>query len=54
MFNIVLFAILDANYTFIYVNIGCQGRISDGGVFKSTGFYKLREKSLLDLPDICI
>lgn len=52
-FSIVLFAIVDANYKFIYVNIACQGRISDGGVFKSTGFYKLLEESLLDLPDMC-
>lgn len=47
------FAIVDANYSFIYVNIGCQGRKSDGGVFKSTGLYKLLEESLLDLPDMC-
>lgn len=52
-FSIVLFAIVDANYSFIYVNIGCQGRISDGGVFKSTGIYTLLEESLLDLPDMC-
>lgn len=24
-------AIVDGNYNFIYVSIGCQGRISDGG-----------------------
>lgn len=27
--------------------------VSDGGVFKSTGFYKLQVESLLDLPDMC-
>ncbi|XP_060879688.1 uncharacterized protein LOC132951765 [Metopolophium dirhodum] len=50
-FSIVLFAIVDANYNFIYVNVGCQGRISDGGVFKSTGFQNLMENSTLILPD---
>lgn len=50
-FSIVLFAIVDANYNFIYVNVSCQGRISDGGVFKSTGFQKLMENSTLNLPD---
>lgn len=29
--SIVLMEIVDGNYNFIYVSIGCQGRISDGG-----------------------
>jgi len=44
-FSIVLFSIVDATYNFIYVNIGCQGHISDGGVFKGTAFQKLLENS---------
>lgn len=50
MDSIVLMAIADANYCFIYVNVGCQGRISDGGVFKNTSFYKNMEKNELSLP----
>ena len=35
-FSVVLMAVVDANYNFIYANVGCQGRISDGGVFFKT------------------
>lgn len=38
--SIVLFAVVDAHYKFLYVNVGCQGRISDGGVFANTTFGK--------------
>lgn len=53
-FSIVLFAIVDANYNFLYANVGTQGRISDGGVFKSTSFHKLMERSSLNRPQNCI
>lgn len=49
-FSIVLMAIADANYCFLYANIGCQGRISDGGVFRQTSFYKKLETDNLALP----
>lgn len=49
-FSVVLVAVVDANYNFIYANVGCQGRILDGGVFQNTSFFKLLNENKLELP----
>lgn len=49
-FSIVLFALVDADYCFRYVDIGCQGRLSDGGVFKNTNLYKKLEEKTMRIP----
>lgn len=49
-FSVVLLALVDANCNFLYVNIGCQGRISDGGVFANTEFRKKLIDGDLNLP----
>ena len=38
-FSIALLALVGIDNKFLYVNVGCQGRISDGGVFKSLQLY---------------
>ncbi|KAI8432792.1 hypothetical protein MSG28_013744 [Choristoneura fumiferana] len=50
-FSVVLMAIVDANYNFIFADIGCQGRISDGGVFRNTSFYQKLQNNELNLPN---
>lgn len=49
-FSIVLFALVDADYRFIYVDVGCNGRISDGGVFANSSIFKALEDKSLDIP----
>ena len=50
-FSIVLLALFDVDYKFLYVNVGCQGRISDGGVFKNSELYHLLVNGEINLPD---
>jgi hypothetical protein len=42
-FSNVLFALVYANYNFMFVNAGCRGRISDVGGFTNTKLYKKLE-----------
>lgn len=50
-FSIVLLAIVDADYKFLYVDIGCNGRISDGGVFKNCNIYQMFEQQKMNIPE---
>jgi hypothetical protein len=47
----VLMALVDAMYRFIFVDIGCNGRVSDGGVFASTQLSRGLQNSTLNLPE---
>lgn len=50
LFSVVLLALVDAEYCFTYVDIGCQGRISDGGVYNNSSFFEQLQKGQLKLP----
>ncbi|KAJ8894346.1 hypothetical protein PR048_006974 [Dryococelus australis] len=45
-----MMGIADANYNFIYVDVGSQGRISDGGGSSKTELYNKLQKGDLNLP----
>ena len=48
--SIVLMAVADANYKFLYVDIGANGICSDGGVFRETGLCKAVEGGRAGVP----
>ena len=49
-FSIVLLAVADAKYRFIYVNVGSEGRTSDGGIFASCDLRKALDTESANLP----
>lgn len=45
--SIVLMAVVDHKYCFSYIDVGCNGRISDGGVFRNCSLYQALENCVL-------
>ncbi|KAJ8035827.1 Protein ALP1-like [Holothuria leucospilota] len=50
-FSIVLMAVVGADYEFIMVDAGVNGRVSDGGVIAVTEFGRLLDDGSLGLPE---
>ncbi|XP_068083928.1 putative nuclease HARBI1 [Anabrus simplex] len=48
--SLVLMGIVNANYEFILVDFGVNGRISDGGVLEYTEFYRRLISNKLNVP----
>lgn len=48
--SIVLLALIGPNYEIIYFDVGCNGRISDGGVYNNSELSKCLEQNTLHLP----
>ncbi|KAG5876835.1 hypothetical protein JTB14_014164 [Gonioctena quinquepunctata] len=49
-FSVVLMALVDAEYCFMFADCGCQGRLSDGAVFRNTRLFKKIEQNELHCP----
>ena len=49
-FSIVLLAVVDAEYKFMYVDVGCNGTVSDGGVFNRSNLYQALETGTAEVP----
>lgn len=49
-FSIVLMAIVDSDYKFITIDVGSQGRFSDGNIFSTSAVCTKLLKHTLDIP----
>lgn len=49
--SIVLMAVVNANYEFLYVDVGTNGRVSDGGVWANTTLCSKLERGEIHLPE---
>jgi len=47
----VLMALVNSNYEFIFVDVGKNGRFSDWGVIEHTKFYQKLRNETLNLPE---
>ena len=45
----MLLTLVDADYKFTYLDIGCNGRISDGGVYRNSALSVALENNDLNL-----
>lgn len=50
-FSTILFAIVDANYNFIYIDVGTNGRVNDAAVFAKSTFNEALQNNSLNIPE---
>jgi hypothetical protein len=49
-YSVILLAIVDANYKFIYIDFGTNGRVNDALVFSKSTFNEALQTNTLNLP----
>ncbi|XP_066978943.1 uncharacterized protein [Macrobrachium rosenbergii] len=52
-FSMIMMALVDASYKFLYVNIGANGRASDGGVWDRCSLKEAIDSEVLNIPSSC-
>ena len=52
-FSIVLLAVVDADYKFIFIDVGCIGRISGGGVLKNSTLNEILKRNDFGIKSLC-
>lgn len=50
-YSIILFASVDANYCFRYIDVGTNGRANDASIFSNSSLNKALQKNILNLPN---
>ncbi len=45
-----MMALVDSIYRFLYVDVGCNGRVSDGGVFRGSTLQESLEQRTANIP----
>jgi hypothetical protein len=48
--SIVLMAMVDAKYRFVFLDVGCNGRVADGGIFARSSLSRGLQNDTLHLP----
>ncbi|GBP85179.1 Protein ALP1-like [Eumeta japonica] len=52
--SIILLALVDDDYCFSYVNVGTNGKPSDGGFYQVSNLAQALENNTLNLPDLSV
>lgn len=50
-YSTILLAVCDANYCFLYVDVGSYGKSNDSSIFQESVFYKTLVEGTLSIPD---
>ena len=49
-YSVILLSVVDANYKFIYIVVGTNGRVNDALVFSKSAFNEILQTYTLNLP----